>query len=163
MPNVAVRKIGKDKPAATMKELSETFDQIRDRAFELFERRGGAHGQDTNDWVQAEKELFWVPQAEIRETDSEVTIEVGVPGFAAKDIQVTVQPGEILVRGNTEKFIEKKEGAVSFSEFGEKSLYRRFEVTPAIDVDRTTAAVENGLLTISAVKTTADKTREATA
>jgi len=34
-----------------------THDQIATRALEIAKRRGGAHGQETEDWAQAEREL----------------------------------------------------------------------------------------------------------
>lgn len=34
-----------------------TADQIRLRAYEIFLARGGAHGDDWNDWFAAEQEL----------------------------------------------------------------------------------------------------------
>jgi hypothetical protein len=33
-------------------------DQIARRAYELFEARGGEHGRDLEDWLQAEQELY---------------------------------------------------------------------------------------------------------
>jgi hypothetical protein len=34
-----------------------THDEIARRAYQLFEKRGAAHGQDRDDWLQAEREL----------------------------------------------------------------------------------------------------------
>ncbi len=34
-----------------------TPDQIAERAYQLFEARGGQHGQDVDDWLTAEREL----------------------------------------------------------------------------------------------------------
>jgi len=36
---------------------SPTFGQIRLRAYEIFMARGGAHGDELNDWLTAKKEL----------------------------------------------------------------------------------------------------------
>ncbi len=32
-------------------------ERIAARAFELYEARGGEHGQDTDDWLQAERQI----------------------------------------------------------------------------------------------------------
>ena len=32
-------------------------DEIRRRAFEIYERRGGSHGSDMDDWFAAEREI----------------------------------------------------------------------------------------------------------
>ena len=34
-----------------------THDEIARRAYQLFEKRGAAHGHDWDDWLQAEREL----------------------------------------------------------------------------------------------------------
>lgn len=46
----------RNKPVAKeMPSLSE--DEIRRRAFELFEERGGQGGQELEDWLRAESEI----------------------------------------------------------------------------------------------------------
>ena len=32
-------------------------DRIRQRAYERYQERGGEHGRDTDDWLEAEREL----------------------------------------------------------------------------------------------------------
>lgn len=39
------------------KQDVHTRDQIAQRAYELYEQRGGEHGRDLEDWLTAEKEL----------------------------------------------------------------------------------------------------------
>ena len=34
-----------------------TLDRIAERAYEIYQRRGGTDGQDMDDWLQAEREL----------------------------------------------------------------------------------------------------------
>jgi len=159
MANVTVQKVAENKPALTpvLEEMKSTFDKIRERAFELFERRGGAPGFDVEDWVRAEHDLFWVPQAELVETEGEFKIKVGVPGFEAKDLDIQAHPSEILVLGHAEKREEKAQEDVSYSEFGMKSLYRRFALTTPIEIGAVTANVENGMLTVIAPKKKEEK------
>jgi hypothetical protein len=38
-------------------EATPTEDEIARRAYQLYEARGGAHGRDLDDWLQAEREL----------------------------------------------------------------------------------------------------------
>ena len=154
MTNVNVQKVGLDKPtlAPVLKELRDTFEEIQKKAFELFEHRGSDPGKELDDWFQAERDLFWLPQAELAETDAEFRIEVGVPGLEAKDIKVTAEPNAILVQAHAEKHSEKRSKNVYYSEFGEKSLYRRFDLAAPIDLDRVSAKVDKGLLTVIAPK-----------
>ena len=163
MANITIQKILNETPPAISQELSSIFDEIRNRAFDLFERRGSAPGQEVNDWIQAEKELFFVPQAELSETDAEFKITVAVPGYEAANVQITAQPNEILLRGNAGERIEKNDEKVSYSEFAEKSMYRRFPLAAPIDVKRTTATIENGILTVTAPKEKAEAANKAAA
>jgi HSP20 family molecular chaperone IbpA len=154
MANIPVHKMENTKveTAPTLKAVQDTVETVRQRAFELFERRGYSPGNELADWVQAERDLFWVPQAELAETENEVEITVAVPGFDPKEVHVTAQLGEILIHGNHEKHVDKKERGVLYSEFEEKALYRRFEIAQPIDIGHVTASVENGLLTVKAPK-----------
>jgi hypothetical protein len=38
-------------------ESSPTHEEIELRAYQIYIERGGAHGQDVEDWLQAEREL----------------------------------------------------------------------------------------------------------
>jgi hypothetical protein len=38
--------------------IGEVQDQIRQRAYELYEARGAVHGHDLEDWVMAESEIL---------------------------------------------------------------------------------------------------------
>jgi len=54
-----------EKPSKTATAITELMtqpvdvqDAIRQRAYELFQRRGGQHGTDLEDWVRAEREIL---------------------------------------------------------------------------------------------------------
>ena len=40
-----------------VKEDADVEEKIRQRAYELFESRGGAEGHELQDWLQAEEEI----------------------------------------------------------------------------------------------------------
>jgi HSP20 family protein len=65
-----------------------------------------------------------------------------------EDPEITAQPNEILIQGSTEKHAEKTDKGVIYSEFGTTSLYRRFPLAAAIEIDTVTGNVENGILTV---------------
>ena len=55
--------IGLPKPARTSKKSNGTVEQFNDqdaiarRAYEIFQKRGGNHGADLDDWLEAERQL----------------------------------------------------------------------------------------------------------
>jgi hypothetical protein len=42
---------------------SPSYDDVAARAYELFLQRGGAHGQDWDDWLSAERQLLSLKRA----------------------------------------------------------------------------------------------------
>jgi len=56
---------------AVMKSASESQDQIRRRAYELYEQRGSNDGQEVSDWLQAESEVAQKKAANVPRTDRE--------------------------------------------------------------------------------------------
>ena len=45
----------------------QLLERISQRAFELYELRGGAHGHDAEDWFEAERQIKVVGATESRE------------------------------------------------------------------------------------------------
>jgi Protein of unknown function (DUF2934) len=56
---------------AMMKSASELQDQIRRRAYELYEQRGSNDGHEVSDWLQAESELAAKKESNAPRTDRE--------------------------------------------------------------------------------------------
>jgi hypothetical protein len=79
MSKVRVHSAALSKPGAIQK-ARELFDHIRQRAFELFERRDHASGHELDDWLAAEREIIFVPRAEIAEQDATIEIRIELPG-----------------------------------------------------------------------------------
>jgi hypothetical protein len=53
----AKRRTAKKSDSPARARPTPTDEEIRRRAYELFEQRGGAHGYEHEDWVRAEREL----------------------------------------------------------------------------------------------------------
>ena len=54
---------------AVMKSASELQDEIRRRAYELYEQRGSNDGHEVSDWLQAESEVAQKKVANTPRTD----------------------------------------------------------------------------------------------
>jgi HSP20 family protein len=152
MSNVTVQKVPKKENAPTLFESMETlFDDVRKKAFELFQKRGGLDGFDLDDWFRAEQDLVWKPESELTETEKEFQMKVAVPGLEPKDIQISAMPDAIVIQAETTREEEKKEGKVHYSEMRNKKLFRRFEMS-GIDVEQVKANLDKGVLEITAPK-----------
>jgi len=154
MSHIAIARVheGKDDSPSFLEELKTVTEQIRDRAFGLFQRRGACDGSPLNDWLQAERDLTCVTESDLTEKDSGFQLQVAVPGFAEKDIKVTALPDALLVTAESTHRHEANEGNVHFCEFDGKQFFRRFELPKAIDVDKVTAQLDKGVLRVTAGK-----------
>jgi len=79
--------------------MNETRSLIAQRAYEIYESRGGVHGSDQDDWFMAEGELLPELPIEYDLTDSAARLRAEVPCFDAKDLEVEVAHRRVVVCG----------------------------------------------------------------
>lgn len=135
-------------------ELDRRMEQVRRRAFDLFAARGWEPGHDLEDWLAAEKELLGWPAAELVEKDGEFEMDLTLPGFEAKDIEVIAAPESVTVHASVEKKAEQTHEHVLWSEFGRNEVFRKVTFPADIELPRVTAEFSNGLLRVHAPKAT---------
>ncbi len=157
----AIYPVAPESRDALSRRLEEIHVRIENRARELFTWRGRTCGHELDDWLTAERELYEVPKAQMKETANEIEIRAAVPGFEANQLEVSALPGIIAVDGRvgTEELDQKREERngrgdekVIFSEMGGKHLLRCFRLLHAIVPATVNAVLENGILTIVASK-----------
>lgn len=159
MSNVAVQKVD-DKTLKTLPEfeqIEKRIEDVRRLAFELFERRGCELGCEVEDWLNAERKVFGWPAAEMAERDKEYELQMTLAGFDAKDVQVTASPSDIIVHAQTKTEKKTDTSNVVWTEFGSNDVYRRFQIPQPIDVEKTKATLDKGILRVSAAKAAGPK------
>src|SRR5579864_1487622 len=116
MANVAVEKCPDSGalPERLWQRMNEITDEIRQRAFGLFESHGRIIGMDLDDWLQAEREVVWSPASELIENKDNFRARLTLPGFDEKDLEVTATPNALIVRAESTHTHEAKEGDVRF-------------------------------------------------
>jgi len=122
---------------------------IRHRAWDYFQQRGQTLGNDWDDWLRAERELLWMPHAEMFENSFAIVVRVAVPGLDPKSIQVTATPQSLLIQGTEPHRHLGLEARMHFCEFGQ-SLFRRFDLPTRIDPATVAATLDKGILEILA-------------
>jgi HSP20 family molecular chaperone IbpA len=162
MTRLLVRRLAPEEPDAVslFESMDSLFQAIRERAFGRFEDRDRQPGAEIEDWLQAEGELVWIPQSEVLEEEKQFRLRLAVPGLEATELQITAMPDSIIVQAEAvpKEGAEAvpKEGAeaktVPFSEFRQKKLFRRFDLSEPIDPERTEASLAKGILEIVAGK-----------
>jgi HSP20 family protein len=149
---IAVEKVHGPDSGSTSADTEALTEQIRRLAFHLFESRGETDGGELDDWLRAKQELILTPEAEMLERDGKFDIRVSAAGFSARDIHVTALPASLVVRAVSKNKVEEGSGNVHFSEIQRKPLWRTFDFPGPIDVDRTTASLENGIVHVTAAR-----------
>jgi HSP20 family molecular chaperone IbpA len=131
-------------------EIGRRIDAVKQRAFDLFQRRGHTDGYALEDWVQAEHEILGWPAAELTEKDDAYEVHVTLPGFDAPEIEVTTTPSELVIHAATQHEKKGKEKGVVWTEFGSNDVYRHFELPSKIQVEKVVANLDKGILRITA-------------
>jgi HSP20 family protein len=164
MSNVAVEKVsGPAKEALPIfDEIKNRFEEVRKRAYDLFEKRGHEFGHSMEDWLKAEHDILGKSAAEMTEKDGSYELQVTLPGFEAKEVNVTATPAEIIVHAKSEHTTKTEEAKVLWTEFGSNEVYRRFEAPETIEAENVTARLEKGILRVHAPKMAVTKKKEVT-
>ncbi|HEX4997655.1 MAG TPA: Hsp20/alpha crystallin family protein [Terriglobia bacterium] len=131
-------------------ELKKMEDRVMRRAYDIFRGNGFEFGRDLENWLAAERELVWKPAIELKEKDHHFEVTVAVAGMDPKDLKVDVTADDLLVRGEMKSEKMDDKGTVHTSEFGAGSLFRAIRFPKKVDVNKVTAEVKNGLLTVTA-------------
>ncbi len=135
-----------------LRKMAEIENTIARRAYELFASRGFTDGHDLEDWLLAESELFGRMPVEVTETEKEVTVKAGMPGFTEKDIAIRVEPRRLFISGmREEKSENKKKGETVYSERSDQ-VCRTIDLPADVDPDKVKTTLSKGGLEITLPK-----------
>lgn len=132
--------------------LQKTYDSIARRAFEIFDHNGRWFGRDLDDWLRAESEILQPMHLEVAETDEALTVRAEVPGFAANELDINVEPRRLTIAGKHESKEETTKGKTIYSERSAQEILRSFDLPAEIDSSKATATLKDGILNIELPK-----------
>jgi HSP20 family molecular chaperone IbpA len=138
-------------------DMRDAFDAIARRAYEIFEANGRQFGRDMEDWFRAEHELMHPAYLEITESDNELAAKIEVPGFEAKELEISVGPSRVTLAGKHETAKEEKKEKTLYSERRANQIFRSFELPAEVDPERVTATLKDGVLDLKMPKAAAAK------
>jgi HSP20 family protein len=125
-------------PQPLLKEMESISANIRSKAYELFLRRGDSPGSDVDDWLEAERQLMWLPDTELSEREKEFQVRIQVQGLEPKDIHIIAMPNSILLHAEPKS--------------RESKLLQRLDFPAPVNPDRVTAKLDKGILQVVAPK-----------
>jgi len=133
-------------------EVAKTFEKIQERAFSLFEQRGGLPGREWEDWMLAQYNVLGGASAELSDGDKEVRLRMAVPGVEPNNVKVTVTPQTFVVQADAPNGRSLPNSEIRFCEFSHQKLCRQFGLPSPIDLSKVSASLDKGILEVTAVK-----------
>ena len=140
-----------------LEQMKEFSQSVARRAYEYFEARGREFGHDLEDWFRAESELMRRVPVEVKEADGQITVRAEVPGFAANEITISVEPQRLVISGKSEKTTEEKKEQTLLSEFRSNQFCRELRLPAEVEPDKTTAVLKDGVLELVFAKAAESK------
>jgi HSP20 family protein len=104
-------------------------------------------------WRPLSTFTFSAPAVDLSEDDKGYKITAELPGLNAKDVDVSVSDGRLVLKGEKRQEKEEKEKNYFFSERAYGSFQRAFELPASVDRDKIAADFAKGVLTITLPKT----------
>ncbi len=126
----------------------DVFDLIARRAFEIFEGRGRAHGNDREDWFLAESELLTPVKVHLSESGEQLTARAEVPGFNSQEIKVSVEPHRLSISGTAKTREDHQSGKHTHSLKREHLMFRVIDLPTEVDLSKAKATFDDGTLEI---------------
>jgi HSP20 family molecular chaperone IbpA len=123
--------------------MTETMELIAQRAYEIYQSRGGTHGSDQDDWFRAEGEVLPELTTHFHVADNEVRLTAQVPGFDAKDLEVEIGHQRAVLLG----VHPGSQQAAKGSRKGKRVL-RIVELPFDVDPASSRATLQNGTLQV---------------
>jgi HSP20 family protein len=102
----------------------------------------------------------WVPVVDISENETEIIVEVELPGVTESDVQLLLHNNRLEIRGKKREILGHSR-VKYFRLERESGPFRRYVYLPnAVNPDRTNATLEDGVLTIILKKYRRKKRKE---
>jgi HSP20 family molecular chaperone IbpA len=85
--------------ADMLDSMNETNSLIAQRAYEIYQNRGGGHGFDRDDWFGAEQEVLHPLEIDRDVTESALRLTAQLRGFDAEDLEVAIGHRRAVICG----------------------------------------------------------------
>jgi HSP20 family protein len=91
----------------------------------------------------------WTPAVDIFETDAhDLVVRAEIPGMNREDVEVSVENGTLVLKGEKKFDPEVKEESYRRVERAYGTFHRSFTLPNTVDAGRVTAEYRNGVLTV---------------
>jgi HSP20 family protein len=99
-------------------------------------------------WPWGERERGWAPAVDMIDHKDEIVLRADLPGLDEKDIEVTVQDGMVIIRGERKEETEEKKEDYYYSERSYGVFARTLPLPAGVEADRVKATFKKGVLEV---------------
>lgn len=96
--------------------------------------------------------ITWLPSTDIYEKHGSIIVKAELPGMKKDDIAVTLEEGDLVIKGERRAENEVKEDAYYRMERSYGSFYRRIPLGFEVKAEQITASYEDGVLEVQVPK-----------
>jgi HSP20 family protein len=108
--------------------------------------------------ASANERGYSVPQVNIVETKDSLILEAEMPGVSREGLEVLLEGNELTIVGRRQTGVPNAQPV--YRESSPRDFRREFVLDPSIDISRLSAAIEQGVLTVTLPKTEKVKPRK---
>ena len=116
--------------------------------------------RETRESDRSQAEQFITPAASVTEIADGYMLEIEMPGVQKDGLEISVENDELTVVGR--RSLPAVEGTLIHRESRPENFRRMFEIDPSIDVDKISAKIDHGLVTLTLPKAEHVKPRKIT-
>jgi len=127
---------------------------VNDEINSLLNRHFDSYFPEAAYWEESEK--FSMP-VEIKDKGKEYLIKAELPGFKKEDLDIDIDKNYMTINAKKEEEKEVEENSYKKTEFRYGEFSRTVYFPEEIDVEKTEAKLENGILHVDAPKIHSDK------
>ncbi|HEV2177565.1 MAG TPA: DUF2934 domain-containing protein [Terriglobia bacterium] len=135
--------------AARQREVNEIVSR---RAYEIYEARDREQGRELEDWVRAESEILLQAPAGFLHSRDFLMVDVDVSGFAARDLELSVEPRRITLSGRRQAICEAGSEVSTSGNSRPLHIFRVIDLPVEVDPLYAVASLKQGVLEVSIAK-----------
>ena len=137
-------------PDTAVSRPRDIFGAMREEMDKMFERF--EHGLPRWPTLFRQGNGIVVPELDVRENSTSITVEAELPGVDEKDVSVTLANGVLTIKGEKKQGKEEKGENFYRTERSYGAFERSLRLPDTIDEAEVDAKFDKGVLTITAAK-----------
>jgi HSP20 family protein len=95
-----------------------------------------------------ERGQAWTPAVDMVDEKDEIVVKADLPGLDQKDIEVTVQDGTLMIRGERKEEKEEKKEGYYYAERSYGAFVRSLALPKGVDAEKVKATFSKGVLEV---------------